>query len=375
MEVLTCSTIGGHILQASSSEAQLAPCNVGRIPARALSPKNRTSAISALVAVFLAIGGGRTFAHTLRVAAQENQQAAPPAVWFAPNMGSADYAELFTAPDAWSATRARIGVFKFYTQNLRDAPCTICGNNTLQTFIAVDAFRKLTKWGIAIAVEVPAVKPWGCGAKEANVVVSMLQVVARNGGDVAFLSMDEPLAGSQLLGPDAGHGCGFARDQTTAAVVRYGQDIHARFPRIRIGEIEPYPFYSVEQLGEWVDSLRRAGFNPAFFHLDVDRNAVRVHHQDVVRDLKWLSQFFAKRKIPFGVILWSPAKSDREFYESTLEWARLVKSVLGKPDEIIFQNWAGVADAPHDIPTNMPTNDATFSHMRVIDEALGVFNR
>jgi hypothetical protein len=328
-----------------------------------------------LLPVLIAITSGCAIVDSPAVEAQVNPQAAPPPVWFAPNMGSADYAELFTAPDAWSATRAKIGVFEFYTQNLRDAPCKICGSNTLQTFVAADAFRKLTKWGIAIAVEVPAVKPWGCGAKESNVVISILQSVARNGGNVSFLSMDEPLAGSQLLDPSGGHGCGFERDQTTAAVVRYGRDIHALFPRIRIGEIEPYPHYSVEQLGEWVDALRRAGFNPAFFHLDVDRNAVRVRHQNVAKDLKWLSQFFAKRNIPFGVILWSPAKSDQEFYESIMEWARTVKSALGKPDELIFQNWDGADNVPHDIPANMPTHDPTFSHTRVIDETLRVFNQ
>ena len=74
------------------------------------------------------------------------------------------------------------------------------------------------------------------------------------------------------------------------------------------------------------------------------------------------------------MILWSPAKSDREFYESTMEWARTVKSALGKPDQIIFQNWAGAQGIPHDIPANMPNHDAEFSHMRVIDDALGAFN-
>jgi len=256
-----------------------------------------------------------------------------------------------------------------------DTKCAICGNNVLHTFVEADAFRKLAAWGIAIAVEVPAVKPWGCGAKEAKVVTGIIQSVESNGGHVSFLAMDEPLEGSQSLGRNAGHGCGFKSDQAAAAVLRYGQDIHARFPQIGIGEIEPYPSSSAEQLGEWVDTLRRAGFTPAFFHLDVDRNAVRVGHKDVVRDLKWLSQFFAKRKIPFGVILWSPAKSDREFYESTMEWARTVKSALGKPDQIIFQNWAGTEGVPHDIPANLPEHDPEFSHMRVIDEALGEFNK
>jgi len=256
-----------------------------------------------------------------------------------------------------------------------DKACDVCGKNALQAFIDADAFRKLKKWGVAIAIEVPAVKPWGCGEKEAKVVTGVIQSVERNGGEVSFLAMDEPLQGGQMLDRNAGHGCGLGRDQSAKAVLRFGQDIHAGFPRIRIGDIEPYPHFSVEQLGEWIDMLRRAGFNPAFFHLDVDRDAVRVHHKDAARDLKWLSQFFAKRDIPFGVILWSPAKSDRDFYESTMQWARTVKSALGKPDQIVFQNWAGDPGVPHNIPANMPTNDPQFSHMRLINDALGMFDQ
>src|SRR3972149_4848445 len=83
-------------------------------------------------------------------------------VWYAPNMGSTDYPELFTKPEQWSVAREKINVFKFYTQNLLDDPCTICGDNILHTFARVDAFRKLPDWGIAIGAEVGAVKPWGC---------------------------------------------------------------------------------------------------------------------------------------------------------------------------------------------------------------------
>jgi len=83
-------------------------------------------------------------------------------VWYAPNMGSRDYAELFTNPEQWDAARARIDVFQFFSQNVLDAPCAICGDNTLHTFVQAKAFETLRSWGMPVAIEVSAVKEWGC---------------------------------------------------------------------------------------------------------------------------------------------------------------------------------------------------------------------
>ena len=109
-------------------------------------------------------------------------------VWFAPNMGSRDYPELFTKPEQWTVARSRINVYKFYTQNVLNVPCQICGDNTLSTFVDAQAFHKLTDWGIAIGVEVGAVKQWGCtGTEELRVAEAAIQNIRANGGTVTFL--------------------------------------------------------------------------------------------------------------------------------------------------------------------------------------------
>ncbi len=87
-------------------------------------------------------------------------------VWFGPNMGSPDFADLFSKPEQWSEARSQINVFKFHTQNVLVYPCKICGDNTLNSFVEVQAFKKLTEWGIAIGVDVGAVKEWGCTGTE-----------------------------------------------------------------------------------------------------------------------------------------------------------------------------------------------------------------
>lgn len=39
----------------------------------------------------------------------------PEPVWFAPNMGSDDYLDLFSRPGVWPEAAAEVDVFKFYT--------------------------------------------------------------------------------------------------------------------------------------------------------------------------------------------------------------------------------------------------------------------
>ena len=45
-----------------------------------------------------------------------------PLVWFAPNMASTDFVELFSEPETWATARAEVDVFKFYSANLFPRP-------------------------------------------------------------------------------------------------------------------------------------------------------------------------------------------------------------------------------------------------------------
>jgi hypothetical protein len=83
-------------------------------------------------------------------------------VWYGPNMGSVDYPDLFSRPKQWRTARNRVDVFKFYANTVSGFPYDIGGDNVLSTFVDVDAFQKLNRWGIAIAVETGAVKFFGC---------------------------------------------------------------------------------------------------------------------------------------------------------------------------------------------------------------------
>jgi len=159
-------------------------------------------------------------------------------------MGSRDYSELFASPEQWSEARWRINVFKFYTQNVLNDPCSICGDNTLGTFVDVQAFRKLTDWGIAISVEVGAVKEWGCtGEEEFRVAKAAIQNIQANGGTITFLDMDEPFLGGELV--INGNSCGYTMEQSAAVTSQFIQQVKAAYPHIIVGDTEPYPYFSV----------------------------------------------------------------------------------------------------------------------------------
>ena len=305
----------------------------------------------------------------------------PDLVWFAPNMGSRDYPDLFTKPEEWSVARSRIDVFKFYTQNVLEYPCAICGENTLSTFVDVQAFQKLTEWGIAISVEVGAVKEWGCtGEEELRVAKETIHNIQANAGTVAILDMDEPYIGGELVAN--GKTCGFTMEQSADVTSEFIRLVKAAYPNILVGDTEPYPYFSVAELEQWIVALEERGITLAHFHLDVDIENVRVNRWDVVADLQALSHFFQEHRIPFGVIFtsnWTAAGSDRAYFDSTMEWVRTVKAAIGKPQHVIFQSWQGdPADrehrGPHEVPINLPENDpSSYSHTRLILEGLDVF--
>lgn len=300
-------------------------------------------------------------------------------IWFAPNMGSRDYRELFTKPDQWSVARSRINVFKFYAQNVLNAPFPIGGDNTLRTFVDVQAFQKLKDWGIAISVEVGAVKEYGCtGKEEFRNAEAAIQNIQANGGTVTFLAMDEPfIGGEQVIG---GRACGYTMEQSATVTAQFIRQVKGAYPHIIVGDVEPYPYFSVPKLEQWIVALEDRGAIPAFFHLDVDIERVRVERQDVIADLRTLSQFFQKRRIPFGVIFtsnWHAAGSNRAYFDSTMEWTRTVNDAIGKPQHVIFQSWQGpAANGVHEVPINLPEKDPNiYSHTRLLIEGLAAFGQ
>ena len=339
-----------------------------------------------------------TLALMMLFKASSCQPAQAAELWFAPDNDTPDYLDLFRRPDLWSKSRTQISVIKLGPQQAGGHNPS--GKNTLSELHDANAFRLLAQWGIRLAIEVPAVKPWDCtGHVAAKMTLQLVENIRKAGGDVRFLSMDEPYVSGMIF-------CKDNMENTAAKTAEYVREINRKEPQIQVGDIEVYPYFRIEQLKDWLTAaLERYGVRPAHFHLDVNVHRLDVSPNiDLAADLGSLELFLHGKGIPFGIILWNgynPAPTDKAYFDRTMRWVERVHGAIGLTDQIIFQSWIlrsspRCADTdpacypdklrctPDDppgcgqktVPINLPEDDPNvYSHTRLINEALDMLNR
>lgn len=278
--------------------------------------------------------------------------------------------ELFTRPQGWSTARGQIDTFKFYEQHLLSrlpADCPDCGPNLLPAFAQAQAFARLQDWGIAVAVEVAAIKGHTCSA-EANAALALTAIrnVRGGGGTVRYLALDEPLVGALE--------CGFDLGQTARSLATFYERVRAAEPAVGVGDIEPYPAFDAPALAAWIAALRGEGVTLAFFHLDVDRPRVARTGADLKTDLRTLEGAAEQQGIPFGVIFWGADRTEEDAYAAdVLAWVETVGRGIGMPSHSIFQSWSRTTDGRAVVPRNLPET-ATGTHTRLLNEGLRVLH-
>jgi hypothetical protein len=339
---------------------------------------------------------------------------APATVWFAPNGGTPDLIALFSEAQRWAKARGQVDVVKFGPGQVEMAKTPSA--NGFAALQQVDAFRKLQQWGIAIAIEAPAVKEWDCSGRgntrdprvrgdAKTATLTYIKNVYTAGASVKFIAMDEPMVSGlgachDSIEEAAGNTAGYAKGLLSDS------NIPTWAPGLAVGDIEAYPSKTVGQIEQWVSTLEKDGFQPAFFHLDVDVHDVEIRGPKLsfAADMQALKAFFHARGIPFGIVFWSgydPENSDLSYYNHVIAWAKRVHAAIGAPDQSIFQSWvrrssvrctAGVQCgasnnwmcAPPDpaycgkgsVPINLPENDpAIYSHTRLISDGLAILKQ
>ena len=316
-----------------------------------------------------------------------DHQSTPP-IWFSPDDETPDLLDLFSRPYEWPVARSHLGVLKLGPQHFETHPQLKI--NTLADLAGVSAFEKLKAWGIALASEEGAVKEWDCtGKAAADVTLGHLRNVRALHGEIRVIAMDEPLVSG--LGP-----CALSVQEVAGRTGLYVERVRqmsrngAASGTPLIGDIEPYPFFSVSQLGAWLDALDAAKVRLEFFHLDIDMNALKDRPGiNAVHDVRQLQWMLRKRHVPFGVIIWSgrdPEASDEAYYRDAMRLVRLVKASTDTPRQVIFQSWvrraasgcsADQADfcSGKSIPLNLPeAGPLNFSHTRLLNDAIAILH-
>jgi hypothetical protein len=299
--------------------------------------------------------------------------ASGPEIWFCPGPGTLDYTQLFQRPEEWRHAREAVSVFKFYQQHTSPVSDSVNGPNTYDALARAGAFSTLTAWGKKIALEVGAVKEFYCTSDASGMnraiadTVNSVQAVERAGGKVSYLAMDDPFAAGRAAvcgGP--------ALEPTADRIATYVKGVRAAGVGASIGMIEAYPFSSEAQIETMLDLLKARGASPAFLHMDIDLNAIRVFKVDMTGDLRRLKTVTATQNLPFGIIIWGNNGDADALYAA--DAGKLLNAVAEAfptskdlPDQVIVQSWAESRTGLRITPTNLP-EDAAFTHTNLLWE-------
>jgi len=246
--------------------------------------------------------------------------------------------ELFENPDQWAEARKLVDVLTYADHHLQKQ----FTDDELGAWLP-----RLESWGIRLALEVGAVKPWGrTGEKTFGVERPIWERVRRLGGVLHAVALDEPLccAREHIRETDD-----YAVRETADFIARVRQ----HFPAVRVGDIEPYPSIPLADHLAWIEALEKAlgakgvrGLD--FYRLDVDWVHFVVHSRGSWREVKRLESRCRERRLPFSPIYWAadqPAlerrglADDSTWYVSTMRQGNDYALVEGSPDQVVLQSW------------------------------------
>lgn len=285
--------------------------------------------------------------------------------WFTPNIKSVDMRDFFRVPSGWNSARGKTKVFKFYGVQLRPScPTNVCGENKLENFIQDGAFSQLNTWQKKIAFEEPPLTPgFSC---DQNQTVSgtrlAMQKVSQNGHQVSYIAMDSP----HRYGVE----CGLNNNTIADKIKNWITQVKAApYQSVVIGEIEPYPYFSLAQHQAWLQTyFNRVGSWPPFYHVDIDPGA---NLNSLSSDLAALKTYCEARAIKLGVLIYGgePPLSDtnQEYYNVAMNTIiPKVRTGINVPPHTQFQSYA----AGGTLPSNL-TECSFFTHSNLVNDGYG----
>jgi hypothetical protein len=238
-------------------------------------------------------------------------------------------------------------------------------------------FARLRAWQIGFGLETPVYKGsgWGYDGKPLDAAGAMTQFglfeerFLRAGmPEPRWIAFDEPIYAARHAAP---------RHVEAADRLRHGADEVTRFvammrrshPRVRLGDIEPYPALSVAEITGAVASVQRmCGEQRArgldFLRLDVDWSLFAAG-QGSWAEVRSIEQFCRRTKLRFSLIYWaaeeprlSPERraDPHVWRDGILKQAAAYRSVGGAPDEVVVESWLHTPQ--HAVPA---TDSTTFT--------------
>jgi hypothetical protein len=271
--------------------------------------------------------------------------AAKPEIWISPpgQENGRAFRELMTHPEAWPETRAAIDGIFLSDLNLNKQ----FTDDELRAWLP-----RLGEWKLKLAMEVGAIKPWGpTGEKTFAIERPMWERIERLGGRIQAIAMDEPLccARKEIHKPD---------DYAVRETANYIALVRRHFPRVLIGDIEPYPFIPLADQIKWIDALQKRlaelgvrGLD--FYRLDVNWAEFTVFSRGGWPEVRKLELACRQRRLPFSLIYWASEypglkskglADDATWYVGIMQQGYDYAMVGGAPDQMVIESWIGAPD-------------------------------
>ncbi|MBT3642429.1 hypothetical protein HN604_01975 [archaeon] len=271
-------------------------------------------------------------------------------VWITPH--GATEAD-FSPSASWDETKDKVHVFKFYIGKLGSIP------RTETVFPLMNSV--LDEEGIYVGVESGGLREArDCnGFEQANFEFDKMSPWLDAGGRIDFIAMDSPYAHSV----DTKYSCNYTIENASREVVKYISQMRILFPGVKIGLIEPVPWYTFEDytvnppytkdlgdleflIEDLISVLDAEGETIDFIHLDSPYNFNEANQLGWEK-LVAIQDYVKEKGIRFGLIFNSQEggdESNQKFYEDTLDGKEKFYSLGGNPDDIIIQSWYSYPD-------------------------------
>lgn len=285
-----------------------------------------------------------------------------PRFWLHPNLASADLLELVDRPELL----ANVGVLGLYIQQIIfDGPEQ--GSNTWEALQDAEVYRKLKEAGVLLNVEMGSVKPMDCAAKNAlHNLEWMVGVVNEHGGEVTYVTQDEPL--TAWIDDCSKHGVSI--DQVADAVAAWMlRAIELGIPSV--GWAEAWPHVGFATMQQFLDLLQARGVKPSHWHLDIDW-VTAGSDTKVSTFIKAAAGLAESRGITLGLLVNStvdPIPTDDQHFANLAALAQKLHTIQPDAPRVVVQSWARrIKDGPQTVPNNLGDHGlyASFSETRSV---------
>ena len=283
-----------------------------------------------IVLFLLAASGGNVFAADGQSAAGLSRLViSPPA---------GTIRDLFVHPQAWQQTRAMTGAILYADHSLARA-----SDEELRTW-----FAAMRTWNIRLALEVGAIKEWGPTADATfRAEAPLWDRFIRLGADIGSVAMDEPLGAAHVLHK--------SDDYAVEQTAHFVEMVRDRYPRMLIGDVEPYPGLTLAEHVSWIKGLtlrlRESGQAPIdFYRIDPDWVAFTLARTGSWRDVAALAALMRGMGVDFSLIYWASgypwAKSvglagEDTWFVQVLGQGYAAREAGINPDQFVIESWIG----------------------------------